>query len=88
MRKGRHEIGDQCSDRDAQAREIDRVTLPLKLGLRQTPEGPRLIWQPVAELAALRGKQLARLWGPLPPGDDPLAGVQGELLEIRQQDRR
>jgi len=59
------------------------MSLPLKLGLRQTPEGPRLTWEPVAELASLRGKQLAKLSGPLPPNSDPLAGVHGELLEIR-----
>ncbi len=59
------------------------MSLPLELSLRQTPEGPRLAWEPVAELVALRGKQLAKLSGPLPPGSDPLAGVPGELLEIR-----
>jgi fructan beta-fructosidase len=58
------------------------MSLPLELSLRQTPDGPRLAWQPVAELAALRGKQLAKLSGPLPPGSDPLAGVRGELFEI------
>lgn len=59
------------------------MSQPLELSLRQTAEGPRLARQPVAELAALRGKQLAKISGPLPPGSDPLKGVQGELLEIR-----
>ncbi len=59
------------------------MSLPFELSLRQTHAGPRLAWQPVAELAALRGKQLAKFSGPLPPGRDLLAGVSGELLEIR-----
>src|SRR5262249_41699374 len=59
------------------------MSLPLELSLRQTSEGPRLAWQPVAELTALRGKRLARFSGPLAPGADPLGGVHGELVEIR-----
>jgi len=58
------------------------MSLPLELGLRQTSDGPRLTWQPVEELAALRGKRLAEFSGPLAPGSDPLARVQGELVEL------
>ena len=61
------------------------MTIPLELTLRPTADGPRLAWQPVAEMASLRGKQLAKFSGPLAPGSDPLAGVQGELIEIRAE---
>jgi len=61
------------------------MSLPLELSLRQTREGPRLAWQPVAELTSLRGRQLANVSGPLPQGSDSLSGVQGELLEIRAE---
>jgi fructan beta-fructosidase len=59
------------------------MSLPLELSLRSTADGPRLAWQPVAELESLRGKQLAKLTGPLRPGHDPLDGVRGELIELR-----
>jgi len=59
------------------------MSLPMELTLRQTVEGPRLVWQPVAELATLRAKRLVRFSGSLGPGSgDPLAGLQGELVEI------
>ena len=61
------------------------MSLPLELSLRQTPEGARLAWQPVAELAALRRKQLANISGPIAPDSDPLTGVRGDLLEIRSE---
>ena len=61
------------------------MSLPLELTLRGTAQGPRLAWQPVAELTALRGKQIAKMSGPLDPGSDPLEGVQGELIELRAE---
>jgi fructan beta-fructosidase len=59
------------------------MSLPLTLSLRTTSDGPRLVWQPVEELTALRSRRLARLSGELKPGDNPLAGVRGELIELR-----
>jgi fructan beta-fructosidase len=61
------------------------MSLPMELSLRQTPEGPRLAWRPVEELSALRARTLARLSGVLRPGDNPLAGVGGELIELRTE---
>jgi sucrose-6-phosphate hydrolase SacC (GH32 family) len=60
------------------------LTFPCELKLHQTTDGPRLTWTPVKEMAALRGP--AHPFGPaeLQPGAaNPLAGVNGELLEIR-----
>jgi fructan beta-fructosidase len=59
------------------------MSLPLTLSLRTTSDGPRLVWQPVEELTDLRSRRLARLSGELKPGDNPLAGVRGELIELR-----
>lgn len=62
------------------------MSLPLELKLALTPEGPRLTRTPVKELEALRVKT-SRL-GPLvlQPGDaNPLAGLHGELLEVRAE---
>ena len=39
------------------------MSLPLELSLHTTPDGPRLAWQPVEELKALRSRRLARLSG-------------------------
>jgi fructan beta-fructosidase len=56
--------------------------VPVELTLRSTPEGPRLFANPIAELASLRDG--ARKIGPagLNETDNPLAGVEGELLDI------
>jgi len=62
------------------------MTLPLELKLATTPTGPRLTFQPVKELEALRQK--THSLGPLTlaPGDkNPLAGVSAELVEIRAE---
>ena len=61
------------------------MSLPLRLSLRTTPDGPRLAWQPVEELTALRSRRLARSSGELKPGDNPLAGASGELIELRAE---
>lgn len=60
------------------------MSLPLELTLRTTPEGPRLDWQPVAELKGLRdGAPLQIGATTLKEGDaNPLAQASGELLEI------
>jgi sucrose-6-phosphate hydrolase SacC (GH32 family) len=59
------------------------MTVPLELKLLTTPEGPRLSFAPVKELESLR--ESSKKIGPieLKPGDDPLTGMKGELLDIR-----
>ena len=62
------------------------MTIPLELSLHFTPEGPRLAWNSVEELAALRVKTY--VLGALtlqPEAPNPAAGVTGELLEIRAE---
>lgn len=61
------------------------MSLPNELTLRTTPDGPRLAWQPAAELISLRAKQLEKFSGPLAPEVNPLANARGELLEIRAE---
>ncbi len=51
------------------------MSLPLDLSLRTTPDGPRLAWQPVQELRALRSRTILRSSGTVRPGDNPLAGA-------------
>ena len=59
------------------------MSLPLELTLKSTPNGPRLLRNPVKELAALR--ETSRAIGPIEvkPGETPIKNVTGELLEIR-----
>jgi sucrose-6-phosphate hydrolase SacC (GH32 family) len=62
------------------------LTFPCELKLRSTPEGPRLTWTPVKELAALRGQ--AHIVAPCDlktDGANPFANVAGELLEIHAE---
>lgn len=60
------------------------MSIPLELTLHATAEGPRLRWQPVRELAALRANTHAIGSVDLPPGGpNPLAGIDGELVELR-----
>jgi fructan beta-fructosidase len=61
------------------------MSLPMALGLRTTPGGPRLTWQPVEELKVLRSRTLVTASGAIKPGDRPLAGASGELLELRAE---
>jgi fructan beta-fructosidase len=59
-----------------------QMLFPCELSLRGTPEGPRLAWQPVRELATLRGKVHRIAPGILAPGANPLAGVRLREFEI------
>ena len=62
------------------------MTIPLVLNLVSRPEGPRLSWTPVAELASLRVKTHG--FDPMtlqPDSANPLAGVKAELVELRTE---
>jgi len=60
------------------------MTLPMELKLTQTDNGPRLIFEPVKELASLRMKSHKIDISSLKPGDrKPLENINTELVEIR-----
>jgi len=59
-----------------------QMTVPCELTLRKTEEGVRLFAVPVKEVEALRGKTHTWKDLTLKPGDNPLAGVRGELLDV------
>ena len=59
-------------------------SLPRVLSLTRTPEGLRLVQEPVAELRSLRGERRALGSRPIPAGTTSLAaeGISGTALEI------
>ena len=59
------------------------MSLPLVLTLRETPDGPRLAYEPAKELRTLRRESHTLPSGKLAPGDDPLSGLKVDLVEIR-----
>ena len=59
-----------------------QLSFPVTLTLRTFPEGVRLCTWPVKEIDALHGKH-HRWAGTLKPGQNPLAGVEGELFDVR-----
>ncbi len=59
-----------------------QMTVPRVLSLRTTAEGIRLFFEPVRELEQLRGQEHAWHDMALAPGDNPLASVSAELLDI------
>src|SRR5262245_3125321 len=61
------------------------MSLPMAMGLRTTPEGPRLTWRPVEELKGLRSRSIVTFSGPIKPGDDRPSGAGAELVEIRAE---
>ncbi len=58
------------------------MAFPVDLSLRTGPEGLRLYRQPVKEIQKLRAKLHSLGSMTLKPGDNPLAGIQSELLDI------
>jgi len=56
--------------------------LPVELTLRATDEGPRLFANPVKEYASLRAKSHTIPPQTLAPGENPLASVKANLLEL------
>jgi fructan beta-fructosidase len=59
------------------------MCFPCELTLRSTPEGPRLTWRPVKEIATLRARSHRLAPRPLKPGENPLAGLAGELWDLQ-----
>ena len=60
------------------------MTVPLELKLTGTPEGPRLTWNPVAELETLRATPKVIEVVNLTPGQaNPLSGLKAEQVELR-----
>jgi fructan beta-fructosidase len=57
-------------------------TLPRQLSLATTPDGIRLVQQPIPELEKLRGKHWDWQNETIAPGVNLLAGLNGETLEI------
>ena len=61
------------------------IGLPVELQLRTTADGLRLAAMPVKELAKLRGKSQNIKARVLNPGDNPLAVIKGELLDLETE---
>lgn len=62
------------------------MSVPLELGLKKTAAGPRMTFQPVAELTSLRDKSHRLNVGTLKAGKPiPLEGIQSETLEIQAE---
>jgi fructan beta-fructosidase len=61
------------------------MAFPSELTLRTTPDGIRLFSQPVREIALLRHREHRWEAMALAPGDNPLAGIVGDLFDIRAE---
>jgi sucrose-6-phosphate hydrolase SacC (GH32 family) len=59
-----------------------QMSIPSTLSLRNAAGGPRLCKQPVKELEALRVHTDSWKDVTVRPGENPLAGIQGELFDI------
>lgn len=62
-----------------------QMSVPRVLTLRTTTEGIRLFIEPVKELDSLRGRRHAVNESALPPGQNPLSAVAGELFDIEAE---
>jgi len=61
------------------------MDFPVELTLRSTAEGPRLFVLPIREIEALHGRKHTWSGLALREGDNPLAGITGDLFHIRAQ---
>jgi levanase/fructan beta-fructosidase len=61
------------------------MSFPCQLSLRRFPEGVRLCRQPIDEIKNLRLEGYARRDIVLQPGENPLAGIAGDLFDIRAE---
>ena len=62
-----------------------QMSFPRELTLRTTPEGVRLFIQPVREIETLHASEHSWADAALTPGRDLLAGIEGELFDIRAE---
>ncbi|HUV62996.1 MAG TPA: GH32 C-terminal domain-containing protein [Sedimentisphaerales bacterium] len=60
-----------------------QMTFARELTLHQDAEGPRLHIRPAREIENIRGRHFSKRNTRLRPGDNPLAELGGDLLEIR-----
>jgi len=61
------------------------MSFPRELTLRTTPDGIRLFIAPVREIEGIREHSHRWEGQPLSPGENPLAGLRGELFDIRAE---
>lgn len=61
------------------------MTFPCELTLRSTTAGPRLCFQPVKEIKRLHAARHIRSRLTLAPGTNALAGIRGDLFDLRMQ---
>ena len=61
------------------------MTFPCELTLRSTADGTRLCFQPVKELTRLHAARHAWSRLTVAPGTNALAGIQGDLFDLRMQ---
>jgi sucrose-6-phosphate hydrolase SacC (GH32 family) len=61
----------------------NQMSFPRELTLVTTPQGIRMVRKPVREIEAIRGREWKFENLALKPGDNPLADIEGELLEIQ-----
>lgn len=59
------------------------MAFPAELSLRTTPDGIRLCAVPAREIATLHDQVTTIPAGPFAQGDDPLAKLSGELLDVK-----
>jgi sucrose-6-phosphate hydrolase SacC (GH32 family) len=62
-----------------------QMSFPTEMKLRTFPEGPRICRLPVKEIQKLHGKQYSWRNKMLAPGENPLAGITGELFDVRAE---
>ena len=62
-----------------------QMSFPRRLTLRTFAEGIRLCHTPVKEIETLHGKRVSRADVALNPGENPLEGLSGELLDVRAE---
>jgi len=62
-----------------------QMAFPCELTLRTTPAGIRLYRRPIREIETIHARKHAWSNLALKPGENPLAGLSGELFEIRAE---
>ena len=63
----------------------NQMCFPVTLTLRPTAEGVRLFREPIPDIAALREESQSWQNLTLKPGDNPLADIHGDAIEIRAE---